>query len=243
MAVIPCCVDLTRFRDARQRRDDLRRALGFESATVIAYLGGLGGMYLTDELAEFTAAALCVMPGVRLLAMTQSAPEPLRVELRRCGVPDETVHIRYVDPEEVPAYLGAADMAVSLIQPGFSKVACSPTKIGEYLAAGLPIASNAGIGDIDRILRASRVGVVLEEMTPDAYRRAFSEMRRWLDSDRELIDRCRSAARRWFDLDTVGGPAYVRLYRNLMGGEPTDDFAAVGRTPTGTPAPGELTRR
>jgi hypothetical protein len=95
-------------------------------------------------------------------------------------------------------------------------MACSPTKIAEYLAAGLPVISNAGIGDIDRTLCAGNVGLVLEEMNSRAYEEAFVQVRDWLASDAGLVVRCVETARRWFDLATVGGPAYVRLYRELM---------------------------
>ncbi len=46
----------------------------------------------------------------------------------------------------------AAQLGLSFVRPCPSKVSSSPTKIGEYLAAGLPVISTAGIGDVDELL-------------------------------------------------------------------------------------------
>ncbi len=52
----------------------------------------------------------------------------------------------------MPAFLAAADAAVSFMKPAFSKKGCSPTKVPEYLAMGLPVVMNRGIGDCDQLI-------------------------------------------------------------------------------------------
>jgi glycogen synthase len=73
------------------------------------------------------------------------------------------------------------------------------------------VISNAGVGDLDDILAGDRTGVLLTEFSGDGYRRALTDAQELL-RDPALADRCRAAAWRRFDLQTVGVPRYRRLY-------------------------------
>ena len=70
-------------------------------------------------------------------------------------------------------YLRAADIGLSFIKPSYSKLASSPTKIAEYLASGLPIICNAGIGDLDVLIEGDRVGVLVRELNAGHYENAL----------------------------------------------------------------------
>ena len=51
----------------------------------------------------------------------------------------------------------------------------SPTKIAEYLLAGLPIISNAGVGDLDSLIRTERVGTILSDFPTRRTRRLWKK--------------------------------------------------------------------
>ena len=213
--VIPCCVDLDRFRAAALlARDDTRRELNLTDRRVFVYVGALGGWYLTEEMAEFLALAHSQDPRTFSLILTQSPPEMITERLSRLGIAESDYRVLKVAPSEIPRYLKAADVALSFIRPCFSKLASSPTKIAEYLAGGLPIISNAGIGDLDELLDTDRVGVLVREFNRDAYLNALSAVDE-LQSDGSLAERCRESARNRFDLEEVGGVRYRRIYRRL----------------------------
>ena len=83
------------------------------------------------------------------------------------------------------------------------------------LAAGLPVIATAGIGDLDTHVKEARVGVLLRTLDRAAYDDAFravEELRR----DPELAERCRSEALARYDLYTVGGVRYRRLYDAVL---------------------------
>ena len=113
----------------------------------------------------------------------------------------------------MPGYLAAADFGVHFIRPGICMIANSPTKFAEYLASGLPILTNAGIGDSDEILQQENVGVTVDGFEPAAYSRRWPPSRAccWTRSGTA----CRAAAERRFSLHTVGGGGYSRVYRAL----------------------------
>lgn len=215
-AVIPCCVDAGRFAAAATLdREAIRGELGLSGRRVLVYVGALGGWYLTEELAEFLATAHAQDPQTFSLILTQSPPEKLTARLQALGVQPENVLVRGVPPAEVPRYLKAADVALSFIKPCFSKLSSSPTKIAEYLASGLPVVSNAGIGDVDEMILGARVGVILREFTPAAYQTALAETETLL-AEADLAARCQTTAQTQFDLGTVGGARYRGLYRRLL---------------------------
>lgn len=214
--VIPCCVDLARFEAAASlSKEEVRSDLGLTGRRVLVYVGALGGWYLTNDMAHFLATAHQQDESTFSLILTQSQPELIAKLLRDLGVGESDYLIRQVPAEQIPRYLKAADVGLSFIKPCFSKQASSPTKIAEYLASGLPIISNAGIGDLDEVIADDRVGVIVRDFNREACLEALKKVAILLE-DEGLANRCRASARVRFDLERVGGDRYLRLYRKLL---------------------------
>ena len=117
-------------------------------------------------------------------------------------------------PDEVGRYLAGVDFALCFYQPKFSEIAASPTKVGEYLGAGLPVVATAGIGDLDALVEGHDVGVLVDDFSPGAYADAFERVLR-LAEDPGCRDRCRAVARTHLSLHAVGIPRYDRLYHEV----------------------------
>jgi glycosyltransferase involved in cell wall biosynthesis len=213
--VIPCCVDFERFRAAdRAPREELRRELGLAGRRVVVYVGSFGGWYMAEETARFMALAHRRDPRTYALVLTQTPPETIAARLRELGLAEDSFRVERVAPAEVPKYLKASDVAVSFIRACYSKLSSSPTKIAEYLAAGLPVVTNAGIGDVDEVIEGDRVGVVLRAFDDESFTRALEEVER-LSAEGDLTGRARASAERRFDIERVGGAKYRRLYARL----------------------------
>jgi glycosyltransferase involved in cell wall biosynthesis len=216
--VIPCCVDIDRFREANSlSRDGVRAEMGLEGRRVIVYVGALGGWYLTEEMAELLVAAHKQDDSTFSMILTQSSPDMVEPRLKQLGLSERDYLIKRVAPGDVPRYLRASDLALSLIKPCYSKLASSPTKIAEYLAVGLPVICNGGIGDLDELIETDRVGVIIREFNQAAYLQALDDIES-LRQEGGLADRCRASARNRFDLEKVGGEKYRRLYNRLLKG-------------------------
>jgi glycosyltransferase involved in cell wall biosynthesis len=214
LEVIPCCVDMARFEEASPGlRDAIRNKLNVNGRRVLVYVGSLGGWYLSSEMADFITLAWERDPKIFALVLTQSGiqAESFKIRLGQLGLTPGDYCVGAVLPNEVPDYLAAADFAFCFIKPGYSKFASSPTKIGEFLASGLPVLCNSGIGDIDDVLVTNGVGIVLESFDRSAYIRGLSELEE-LAADTGTRQRCRAVARQCFDLGTIGGARYHRLY-------------------------------
>ncbi len=215
LAVIPCCVDLEDFvipdpiRVARAKS-----TLQVEGRRVYVYAGQLGGWYLDDTLVGFLARARAQDPATFAMILTPSPVTELKKELLARGFGEEGFLVRSVGPGQVPEYLLAGDVGLSFIKSCLSKISSSPTKIGEYLAAGLPVVSTAGIGDVDDLLTANRAGWLLRGFDDGAYDDVLNGIGALL-TEGALRTRLHLVARQNLDLQSVGGPLYRRLYARL----------------------------
>ena len=213
--VLPCAVDLQRFHPASARRQALREELGL-TGTVFVYAGKPGGWYATEEMVAFMVAAKEIFDPVTLLILTSEDPSHFEELCDRAGVPFVT---RAVPSSEMPAYLSSADVGLCFLHPFPSKLACSPIKLGEYLACGLPVVSTSGCGDYDELIRAQRAGIVVSGRSIEEYLAAARELETLL-RDEALSERCRSTAERFLGLKEVVAPRYEQIYQRLSAASP-----------------------
>lgn len=218
--VIPCCVDIGRF-SCDGAREKIRSEYALKDRLVVVYVGSLGTWYMADEMADLFEAAREKDPSAYALVLTQSEYGIMSERLRERGFTDRDFVVKTVSHSEIPKYINAADIAVSFIKPCFSKLSSSPTKIAEYLAGGVPIVTNRGVGDVAELVEAEKVGAVVEGFDSESYCRALDEIAVLRGSGR-LSETCRAAAKEKFDLEQVGGRKYRSLYRKLLGKSDAD---------------------
>jgi glycosyltransferase involved in cell wall biosynthesis len=214
-AVIPCCVNLSLFSFSEQERAKRRAELGLGDRFTLVCSGSLDGWYLTEEVADFFASVLRRRKDAHLLWLTMGSRERVRQLMSKRGISEEHYCVRAVAPGEMPAFLSAADVGLSFIKRCFSKLASSPTKNAEYLACGLPIVINAGIGDSDRLAELSPVAVLLNEFNEQGFEKALSAIEK-LIHEPHVKAAARAVAEQEFDVQTVGAERYARLYESVL---------------------------
>lgn len=203
--VIPGCADLTLFHP---------RALGSNSDFGVVYSGSLGTWYMTEQIVAFARCASRRLGRALLLT-------PQLDEASRAGAIGNWVEVRLASPDEVPAWLRRARAAFFFIRPTFSKRTSFPVKLAEALATGLPVVTNTGVGDLDGVIEAERVGVFVREFNVAAYEEACQRLDELLE-DPSTPARCRSLAERRYGLEWAVD-SYHRLYVALS----TDRVPAV----------------
>ncbi len=212
IVVVPCCVDLSRFSPQPEARRRLRAQLGLDGKFVLAYSGTLGSYNTADEMAALFGFLRGLRPA-RFLLLTRSDPAPLREAFQKRGLPsDQLIHLE-LRPDGVNAHLAAADAGLCLAHPWFSKIAASPVKIPEYLALGLPVVVNRGIGDCDRLIARGFPLVDAGRLAPDELERAAHTLAA-LTSEPPYEAATQLAAEE-FDLHKVGIARYAALYDSL----------------------------
>lgn len=223
--VIPCCVDTARFDVNHGVRASYRKARGWDNRIVLTYVGKIGLWYMVEEMARFFAVARTIDPRFFFQVLTQSDQKQIRDILWRLGVPEDSYDIRIVSSERLPEALLGSDAGISLIRACNSKRASSPTKVAEYLAAGLPVVLNTGVGDCDELVERNRVGVALDGFTDGDFADAVRALIGLLNNS-DLRTACRETAEREFSLAGVGANGYEAVYDRLLGKQ------GIGRSAT-----------
>lgn len=207
--VIPCCVDFSRF-DTATARGAIPDTKRFE----LVYAGSVTGLYLLEEMGRFFLKLKERRSDAFLRILTSSSLSKAASVLERVGLSSDDFWVGYARPDEVPAYLHRAQLGISFRKPTFSQIAASPTKVPEYLAAGLPVICNYGIGDFDKLLEKEGVGVIVKSFNDRAYAEAVDHAL-VLATDTELRTRCVHTAHQYFDLLDVGRNGYRNLYQRI----------------------------
>ena len=213
--VIPCCVDLSLFNFSDEERQRRRAELGLGDRFTMVYSGSLDGWYLTEKMADFFAAFLQRKRDAHLLWLTTGSHDRVKELMRSRQVEPDSFSVMAIKPAEVPSYLAAADAGLAFIKRCVSKIASSPTKNGEYLACGLPLILNAGVGDSDALIKDWKAGVLIEDFSDEEFDQAGREIEAIAGAP-EARKRARSVAEQLFDLNTIGAERYTALYERVL---------------------------
>ncbi len=203
IAVIPCAVDLERFRPPSRR----------EPMPTLVYSGSLGMWYLLDEMLRVYGYAQRATAELRFLFLNKSEHQLIRAAWSQLGLPEDRVEIRAADFADMPAQLGRAHVGIVLLRRVPSKIGSSPIKIGEYLACGLPVVVNEGLGDSDEQVRAAVAGHVVLGFDDESLARAGAAVGA-LISDEGARVRARKLAETEFDV-RMGAAAYDAMYGRI----------------------------
>ncbi len=207
ISIIPCCTDLQRF-ESKAPSESVSNRLE------VVYAGTATGLHLLEEVGRFFIRLRERAPHAYLRILTHSPAADITDLFQGLGLRPEDFSVVAAQPDEVPDYLRRARIGVSFRKATFAQIAASPAKIPEYLAAGLPVVSNSGIGDLDDLLTNEGVGFVIESFHDDEYDKAATHILKLLELP-DIRQRCRSVAKKNFDLLDVGGKGYREVYRRI----------------------------
>jgi glycosyltransferase involved in cell wall biosynthesis len=203
--VVPTCVDLTRFRPAGDRAR-ARAALGLRTGPVVVHAGTLASWYLAEATFAI-GAAFARLTGGTFLVLTRDRARAAGLATRLA--PEAVVHT--AAPEDVPRWLAACDAGLAAVRPDPAKRASAPTKLAEYLACGLAVATTRGVGDLDVQLAGADVAVTFDaDAEPGGVARRLAAAATRPDRVRAA----RGLAGRLFALER-GTAAYGAIYRAL----------------------------
>lgn len=200
--VIPTCTDLKLFSPTLNKED----------TGDLIYVGSLGGCYMSEEMVRFYAAWRKYAPNPRFILVTKSSVSEIKNDFTEIGAEQELIHLS-VKHHEVPGLIQKAQATLCFIRPSFSKIGSAPTKLGELLACGLPVAANI-VGDMARILEGSQAGVIVQNMDDEALEEAAKEL--FERSQKSAVrQEARALAEKWFDLKQAVD-VYDGIYREIL---------------------------
>jgi len=194
--VVPSCVDLELFH---RNGSSLSEAALTTQTLRLVYSGSVGGRYILDRVGEFVSEAAKEFGGVHLDVLTRADKALVETMLSQGGLDRNLWSVTAMPYKQMPERISRSQAGLFFLAQGISEHGCSPTKIGEYWAMGLPVITTPNVSDTDDIIRRLKVGVIVEDHSVKSYRKAAYELRGLLD-DAELATRCRRAAEEHYAL-------------------------------------------
>ena len=160
--LIPCCVHSDKFRMTDEERQDKRKQLGITDKFVVMYLGTLSAWQWPEAMFSLFSQFQREKPdSLFYLLLPSSDHDKAKSFLHKHCISDENYRVEEVPHSEVGQVIGVADAGLLLRKSHPVNLVSSPTKFGEYLAAGVPVIATAEIGDTSGLLKAENVGLIV----------------------------------------------------------------------------------
>jgi glycosyltransferase involved in cell wall biosynthesis len=160
--VVPCCIHEREIDLVRAKRFVIREQMGWAEKTIMVYAGGTARYQCVTQMCQIFSEVSNRLMNTLLLILTWGNISEFIVELKRLKIASDRYLIMRVPQKDVHDYLTACDVALVLRENLLlNKVSC-PTKIAEYLAAGLPLIITPYVGDAPAWVLNHRLGIVTE---------------------------------------------------------------------------------
>jgi glycosyltransferase involved in cell wall biosynthesis len=157
-------------------KGDICERYNLHNSKVILYIGVLAKPRSLALLVEAFAILTANNENIKLLMVGDGNDRENLTKLgHNLGVKGEIVFTGQVHKSEVPDFVAAADIGVSIIPPiSFYKLS-SPIKMLEYMAGGKPVVANEEIFDHKQVLEQS-AGGILVQFTPESFAEAMIKL-------------------------------------------------------------------
>lgn len=216
LQVVTTCADFSAFR--LEHRDapapSIPSAIQARLAgkLVVGFVGSTNAFYRHAESFQLAQRILNRRPDSHLLIL--SAQEREFTELvRQHALPADRVSITRARHEAMPEWLSRIHWAIQLLNTGVAKRGSMPTKLAEFLAAGVRPIHFGCNEEVTGWVERTGSGLVLAALDAAALD-AAAQFVADSSSDRALLERARERARPHFDL-AAGLDTYAALLSQL----------------------------
>lgn len=165
LCYVPNCIDATIFPGKCGReevREGMRSRLQLENRKVIVYSGGLQAWQLFRNTARVVLSLHKFSPDYCFLVLTDR-PDAAQAILVEEQFPREAFRLTSSPQKLVPTVLSAADAGICLREANLVNEVSCPTKVIEYLAAGLGLILSNSVGDLSSLVLNSKLGVIVPD--------------------------------------------------------------------------------
>lgn len=202
ISVIPTCVDLDRFHFIKRK---------FDGPVKIGYVGTAIGWYDFERTLK-VLTELGKQMDYHFTIFNGEQHNFIKAKLKEFNIPADKVTLDKVTFQDMPQRLAEFEVALFYIHPYFSKRASAATKLGELFATGIPVLTNAGVGDHEYYVNNFQTGKILDFDHTDHYN--FIEIMDELRSAETAL-KCRNLAEEYFSIDH-GIEEYKKVYRQIF---------------------------
>lgn len=221
-SLVPCCVHTERFAMPWDERERKRREMGLADRFIVCYLGTLTAWQWPDAMFSLAAQIRQRKPETFLyLLIPESDHEKARSFLAQHNIPAGAYRLEEIPHERVGSLLGIADAGLLLRKAHPVNEVASPTKFGEYLAAGVPVIITDKIGDTSEIVARENIGVIISPADSGVNEHDLKNVLSFAESlqsnRKEIADRCTNVAKgnlEWSNYAEILFDSYLKVIRS-----------------------------
>lgn len=218
-ALLPCCVHAEEFHMSHEERKVKREQLGVKDKFVILYLGTLSVWQWPEAMFSLFSQIYKKKPdSLFYLLLPQGDHDRAKEFLNSNNLPSDSYIIEEVPHDKVGSVIGIADVGLLLRKSHPVNYVASPTKFGEYMAAGVPIIATEGIGDTSDIITEENVGLIVAPQDTGITDNELNKLLVFIKNvTQNRVDwslRCNQTASKHLEWDEAG-QKLVKSYQNL----------------------------
>lgn len=172
-SIISCGVDYERFASAEKKSIPI----DLSDRIVLGYSGGLQTWQNFDKMIDIVVELRKVIPQIFFLVYTNNTIDNYKEKLALIG--EGNYYIKALMSAEVPGHLKLFDAGFLLRDDKILNKVSSPTKICEYLAAGVPMICTQFSGDFARSIIDRENGFVLKDTIVGHHE--YTDLALWLE--------------------------------------------------------------
>ena len=210
ISIIRTCTDLEIFKP---KRKDISGITFKGEDFVLGYIGSVSLWYNFPKVICFFKKLLIIRPSSILYIVNNGEHTEIKETLKRFSIKKNNYILESKKHKEVPSAIETMNAGIFFLEPFYSKVASAPTKLGEFLAMGIPCVTSKNIGDVESILDEGDCGVVLSSFDDEYVEKCVKDLIN-LSLDLEVKQRCRNTAKKYFSLKE-GVVKYSEIYKSL----------------------------
>lgn len=158
-SIISCGVDIGRFLN--NKNSVLK--INLDERIKVGYLGGLQKWQNIDAILTLIESLRKINDKIFFILFTNNKINSIVNRLDNIG--SENYLVKSLDYSEVPIYLKQLDAGLLIRENSTLNKVSSPTKIAEYLAAGVPVICTKFSGDFERSINHFEQGFVLSDVS------------------------------------------------------------------------------
>lgn len=185
-----------------------------ERRPCIAYVGGVESLRGAEQMVR-AMSSLEDHPGARLVLAGRASPPAFATRLARLPGADRTAIVGWLDRSEVANLLGQARIGLVVLHPTPNYLESQPTKLYEYMAAGLPVVTS-DFPSWRPIVLGYKCGLVVDPLDSSAIAACVAWLLEHPDEAAEMGERGRHAALAHFNWGSEAD-RLVGAYRELLG--------------------------
>lgn len=204
--VIPTCVNTQKFKPTQKNESQFDLVLG--------HLGSVHTAYNLIPILEMFKGLLDSSENIRLCFFNKNDHSYIYDQLKSFSIPYNNVNILSVERNELASRLSEVDVGCFYANVNGSIKASFPTKIGEFLACGVPIVCNDINQDITSLIKENKLGLIHEFKSSSYSEKIYNNLLN-LKEDKSIASRCQSIAKEKLSL-SEGVERYRIIYKSIL---------------------------